>query len=295
MTWIGRTALAAATALCAALPAGAAHADMPGPAHHFAITREGDARLPDHTVFHPAHLGEPRFRLPIVVWGNGGCRDSNEEYHYFLTRFAAYGFFIVANGPPENPYHPEELAGIADPQPRKLTDAIAWALAENARRGSRYRNRLDPSRIAVMGQSCGAWEAIDASADARVKTTVAWNNGGDPHAGDVSKLHAPIAYVAGGQYDYTRAETVQSYTRTTVPAVFADQADAGHTGFWDDPTSAGQQTWQDEPLLVGSQWLAFTLYGDAAGRRFFLGDGCGLCSRSGWTVQSKNWPASIAQ
>jgi dienelactone hydrolase len=283
-----RGILVAACVLAGAL-APAAQADMPGPDHSFAITREGDAGLPDHTILRPADLAAPGFKLPIVVWGNGGCRDSNEEYHYFLTRFASYGFFIIANGPPENPYHPEELGGIADPQPAKLVAAMDWAVKENARPDSRYHGRLDTNRIAVMGQSCGAWEGIDASADKRVKSTVAWNNGGDPHAGDLTKLHAPIAFVYGGTGDYTNAETISSYQRVTVPAVLADLAPAGHTGMWDDPTSPDQQTWQDEPLVVGAQWLALTLYGDEDARAFFLGANCGLCRRKDWTVESKNW------
>jgi dienelactone hydrolase len=283
------TAVACAATLLA-LPS-VADADVPGPAHAFAVTREGDAGLPDHTIIRPADLNAVGFRLPIVAWANGGCRDSNEEFHYFLTHFATEGFFVVANGPPENPYHPEELNGIANPQPGKLTAAIDWAVAENARPESRFYGKLDTSRIAVMGQSCGAWEAIDASADPRVKSTISWDNGGDPHAGDVSKLHAPIAFVSGGTQDYTLAETTQAYARVpaSVPAIHADNADAGHTGMWDDPSSPDQTTYQAEPVIIAPQWLALTLYGSDAGRQFFLGANCGLCTRSGWTVESKNW------
>lgn len=285
-----RRALLSALAAALVLPGGAAAADIPGPQHSFPIVREGASDLPDHTLIRPASPEQASFKLPVVVWGNGGCRDSNEEYHYFLTHFAAYGFFIVANGPPENAYHPEELQGIADPQPSKLIAAIDWAV----KHAGDYR--LDTSRIAVMGQSCGAWEGLDASADKRVISTVAWNNGGDPHAGDVAKLHAPVLYVRGGQNDYTSAETIQSYQRTTVPAILANLEPAGHTGLWDDPTppTPPPGPYQDEPLLVGAQWLAFTLYGDAAARQFFLGDTCGLCKRPDWTVESKSWDRFVA-
>jgi len=280
-----RRALLFATAAALLLPGGAAAADIPGPQHAFPVVREGAADLPDHTIIRPADVNAPAFKLPVVVWGNGGCRNSNEEFRYFLTRFAAMGHFVVANGPPENPYHPEELAGIANPQPSKLIASMDWAVKHAG------DMRLDTSRITVMGQSCGAWEGIDASADKRVISTVSWNNGGDPHAGDVSKLHAPILYVRGGQNDYTSAETLQAYQRTTVPAVLANLEPAGHTGLWDDPTPPAQPPgpYQDEPLLVGAQWLALTLYGDAAGRQFFLGDSCGLCKRKDWTVESKGW------
>src|SRR5690349_9029010 len=90
--------------LIAALLPATAHADKPtpGPDQHYAVVREGSASLPDHTIIRPADIDDIPFRLPIVVWANGGCRDTNEEFHYFLTHFAAYGYFIVANGPPEN-------------------------------------------------------------------------------------------------------------------------------------------------------------------------------------------------
>ena len=292
MTFRGAVLGIVLAALVAAGGAAApAFADTPGPHHAFAITREGDARLKHHTVFRPTNLDAPGFKLPIVVWGNGGCRESNEEYRYFLMKFASYGYFIVANGAPENPYEPGELEGIARPTPQKLTDAIDWAIAENARPGSRFHDRLDPSRVAVMGQSCGAWEAIDASADKRVDSTIAWNNGGDPHAGDVTKLHAPILFASGGTGDFTFAETATAYERVpaSVPAVRAEHADAEHTNFWDPPEPGGHSPLMDEPPVVAQQWLWLTLYGSAAGRRFFVGDACGLCTRDRWTVRSKNW------
>jgi hypothetical protein len=284
----------ASIALTVALlaPSAASATDIPGPQHRFAVAREGDPSLPDHTIIRPANLRAVDFKLPIVVWGNGGCRDSNEEYHYFLTHFAAYGFFIVANGPPQNPYNPGELTGLLNPQPQKLIAAIDWSIRQNSDPHSQYYRRLDPHRIAVMGQSCGGWETMDASSDPRVETSVVWDSGVDPYSpADVTKLHAPVLYAYGGLSDYVNWDAIGSYEVTAVAAVLADDTGAGHTGMWDDPSPPAQPPgpYQNDPLLVGAEWLDFTLYGASTGRAFFLGPSCGLCTRQGWTVQSKNW------
>ena len=288
--WLSLASLALMIALLAPAPASAA--DIPGPQHRFAVVREGDPSLPDHTILRPANLRAVHFKLPIVVWGNGGCRDSNEEYHYFLTHFAAYGFFIVANGPPQNPYNPGELTGLLNPQPQKLIAGIDWAVRQDSDPHSLYYLRLDPHRIAVMGQSCGGWETMDASADPRVETSIVWDSGLNPYSPtDVTKLHAPVLYAYGGLTDYLNWNALGSYEVTAVPTVLADNTGAGHTGMWDNPSPPAQPPgpYQNDPLLVGAEWLDFTLYGAGAGRRFFLGPSCGLCTRPGWTVQSKNW------
>jgi hypothetical protein len=261
--------------------------DRPGPNQSFPVTREGERDLPGHTVFHPTDLDDVGFKMPIVVWGNGGCRNSNEEYRYFLMNFASYGYFIVANGPPENPYRPEELDGLVNPQPQKLIDAIDWALEANGDPASEYFDRLDPGRVVAMGQSCGGGEAITASADPRVATTIAWNEG----VGDVTGLHAPILHVSGGISDFVLPNVLANYHLSQVPTVHADHASAGHTGMWDDPSdgSAPPGPYQDIPLLIAPKWIDFVLYGDRRAERFFLGDGCGLCEKDEWTVQSKNW------
>jgi dienelactone hydrolase len=267
-------------------------ADTPGPHHAFPVFRGGDAAIPMHTVFHPVNLDAVAFRMPIVLWGNGGCRDSNEEFRYFLTRFTSYGYFVVANGKPENPYHPEELDKLLDPKPERLIEGLEWALKQNADPASRLYQRLDPARVVVMGQSCGGWETVDASADKRVTSSVVWNSGTNGHHPQgIVDLHAPVLFAHGGNSDYVMADAIASYHAAQVPAVLAGHADAGHTGFFDDPSDGtpAPGPFQDEPLPVAANWLAFTLYGSPAGRAYFLGDPCGLCQKPSWTVESKNW------
>jgi hypothetical protein len=289
---ISKRSLLAVAGLTAALWPAVTRADVPGPRHHFPIVREGARTLPDHTILRPANLPAVRFKLPIVVWGNGGCRDSNQEYHYFLAHFAAYGYFIIADGPPQHLYHPGELTGLLHPPPQKLIAAINWAIRQDADARSPYYRRLDPHRIAVMGQSCGGWETMDASADPRVDTSVVWDSGFSPYSpADVTNLHAPVLYAYGGVTDYLNWNAISSYEATAVPAVLADNTGAGHTGMWDNPSPPAKPPapYQNDPLTVGAEWLDFTLYGSTAAREFFLGSSCGLCRRPGWSVQSKNW------
>jgi hypothetical protein len=280
--------------VCALLVVGAsapaAQSKLPGQDQSYVVVREGDQGLADHTILRPKDLASVPFQMPIVAWANGGCRDSNEEYHYFLTHFASYGFFLIANGPPGNAYHPEELTGLLAPNPQKLIDSINWAVRENRRPASQYFHRLDINRIAIMGQSCGGWEALRASSDRRVKTTVVWNSASsqDPQAAvrSVLALHAPTIWVTGGPADFTvPAQVDYEIAPSSVPAIRAVNSSAGHVGFWDAPSE-----YLDEPLIVGANWLRLTLYNSPDARAFLLGPGCGLCKRANWeTVESKNW------
>jgi hypothetical protein len=101
--------------------------------------------------------------------------------------------------------------------------------------------------------------------------------------GDSGELHAPVLFVSGGNSDFTAQMTAANYERADVPKVHAENPDVGHVGMWDDPKYRG------EPLVIGHQWLSFVLYGRSEGHAFFLGPGCGLCSRGNWSVRSGNW------
>lgn len=102
-------------------------------------------------------LGEQK--LPIVAWGEGGCSNIGAFYRNFLGEIASHGFLIVAVGPPQQPQPP------ANP-------GAPGAIAENGRKDSKYYHRLDTSKVAVMGHSCGGIQALAVAADPRVKLVI---------------------------------------------------------------------------------------------------------------------------
>jgi hypothetical protein len=139
----------------------------------------GDSSLPTHAIYRPRDLRpfNKQNPLPIVAYGNGGCRNTSGEVRNFLSDIASQGFLILAIGPAAN-------AAVMGSEDRtnmtassQLLDGVNWAIAENSRAGSAYFNKIDVSKIAVMGKSCGAQQAIEVSGDPRITATVALNQG----------------------------------------------------------------------------------------------------------------------
>jgi len=244
----------------------------------YTATFETDTRLPNHTVYRPQNLAAVTDDMPIVVWGNGACRADGTWFQEFLTPLAAHGVLVIANGDP---------GGSGTTTSQMLIESIDWAVAENSRSGSKYQGRLDTSAITAMGQSCGGIEAIDASRDSRVRSTVLWNSGifstGDKTA--LQRLHGPTAWFTGGQSDIAYGNAVDDYGRvpSRVPAVLGHYGNVGHLDLFADPEI------ERHIVTVAADWLDATLYGNAAARRQFVGSGCGLCSGTPWVMQSKNW------
>ena len=244
---------------------------------------ETDARLPGHTIYRPSNLAAVSDPMPIVVWGNGACRADGTWFQEFLTPLSAHGVLVIASGSP---------GGSGSTSQDMLIDAIDWAVAENTRAGSRFQGRLDTTAIAAMGQSCGGLEAIGASSDPRVGSTVLWNSGifasgglGGVDKTALNRLHAPVAWFTGGESDIAYGNAVDDYGRvpSRVPAVIGHYGDVGHMGLFTDPEV------EREIVGVAAQWLDATLFDNAAARSQFVGSNCGLCSGTEWEMQSKNW------
>jgi dienelactone hydrolase len=293
----------AATMLPASTPIGS------GP---YLAIMESSPGLPTHTLYHPADL-RAAGKLPIVAWGNGACLNAGNRFRWFLSDIASYGYLVIAVGPiattlPQFP--PESMAPIA-PVPANVTaqgalklpppathssqliDAIDWAVAENERSSSPFFHRLDTHAIAVMGQSCGGVQAIEASADPRVRTTMVWNSGlfSQPTAmaggkvltkEDLRRLHAPTAYISGDAEDIAFLNANDDFEHIDkLPLLRAYGRGITHGGTYNIRNGG-------EFAGVAVAWLNWQLKTDAHAAKMFVGPDCGLCVNPHWVVRSKN-------
>ncbi|WNV86241.1 alpha/beta hydrolase [Umezawaea sp. Da 62-37] len=195
-------------------------------------------------------------------------------FEKILTEWASQGFLVIANGRP---------GGTGSSTAAMLTASIDWAIAENSLSTSKYYGRIDTTKIAVMGQSCGGLETYEVATDPRLTTTVLWNsglfNGGDKSA--LQRLRAPIAYFIGGSSDIAYENAVDDWRQLSagLPA-FMGNLDVGHNGTCSQANGG-------EFGRVGGHWLKWQLKGDPASKAQFVGTGCGLCATD-WDVRRKD-------
>jgi dienelactone hydrolase len=255
------------------------------------VVREAAPGLPGYTVYRPVNL-ESKEKYPVVVWSNGACATSNDGHLYFLMQVAAHGFVVIAAGAPESSSSPGGTAAED-----RLSQAIDWAtsLGQGV---EQYHNKLDTSKIATAGHSCGGIDAIWTGAnDARVKAIVSLNSGCQPDSsnggasgplavcrGELNCLNGPIIFLAGGPSDVAYNNSVQNFDLVSfVPAVFASHATAGHGGFFGGNTS---RTVQLQAVRAVVEFLDGTLNGNDNALSFLVGPDAELGQLANWTVES---------
>lgn len=256
-----------------------------------------DGSLPTHTIFRPRDMsavGKEQPRLPIVAWGNGACANSPWEHVNFLSEIASHGFLIIAIGP--MPVDGKRGGGPGGPTKASLlTDAINWAIAQNANASSQYAGKLDTSKIAVAGMSCGGLQALEVAPDPRVRTLMVCNSGifinsggamgGMPNLSKdhLKKLHTPVIYILGGQKDIAYANGMDDYKNITDVPAFAANLEVGHGGTYAKPHGG-------DFAKVATAWLQWQLKGDEKAATMFQGDPCGVAKMEGWKVEKKKIP-----
>ncbi|GIE28664.1 hypothetical protein Ait01nite_017090 [Actinoplanes italicus] len=270
VTGLAAVVIAAATGILAlGVPPADAAVGGSGP---YPADYETSSGLPNHTIYRPQNL--PAEKLPVFVWGNGGCSGNGLSQQNFLREIASHGFLAIANGAPN---------GSGSTTAQQLTQSIDWAVAENSRSGSKYYGRLDTTRIAAGGFSCGGLEAYAVSGDPRVTTTTIFSSGllNDADDYQLRRLTRPIAYFIGGPSDIAYPNAMDDWGKlpATLPA-FMGNLNVGHGGTYD-------QTNGGEFGRVAVLYLKWRLKGDTTAGSQFVGPDCGLC-RSQWQVQQKN-------
>jgi dienelactone hydrolase len=294
-------------------PRDSANSDIPattlmgsGP---LAAIMEMDRSLPTHTLYRPADLAKAG-KLPVVVWGNGACWNVGNSFRWFLSDIASYGYLVIAVGPIEKkvlrtstdpmtpiPPAPPPPANVQIPpgasKSSQLIDAMDWAMAQNERKDSVFYHRLDTSGVAVMGQSCGGAQALEASVDSRVRTTVLWNSGLFPEPtsmgggaplsrSDLKRLlHAPTAFISGDAEDSAYANANANFDLIShVPVLRAYERGVLHSGTYSERNGG-------EFAGVAVAWLDWQMKKDKRAAKLFVGEDCGLCVNPRWEVRSK--------
>lgn len=253
-----------------------------------------EASLPMHTIFRPKDIsvfGKDN-KLPIIAWGNGACYNSPWEHVNFLNEVASHGFLVIAIGtmPREGGEQVKDRS-----KSTQLLDAIDWAVAQNNDKKSPYYNKLDVTKIAVSGMSCGGLQTLEVTADPRITTIVVCNSGLfiDPKGGmpgmpqlskeQLKKIHTPTLYLLGGPSDIAYNNGMDDFRQINHVPVFVGNMNVGHGGTYSKPHGG-------EFARVATQWYKWQLKGDQEAGKFFTGNPPGLSQSPGWTVEKKNMP-----
>jgi len=254
-----------------------------------------DSTLPTHTIFRPRDLSVfgGKNRLPIVVWGNGACANSPWEHVNFLSEVASHGFLVIAIGP--MPAEGRRGGGGGPTKSSLLLDAIQWAMDQDRDEKSHYYRKLDTTKIAACGMSCGGLQALEVAPDPRVTTAIICNSGilGNPGRGmggmpnltkeHLAKLRTPVLYILGGEKDIAYNNGMDDFRRINHVPVFAANLNVGHGGTYGRPHGG-------DFARVATAWVKWQLKGDREAARMFEGEPCGVAKMDGWKVEKKNIP-----
>jgi hypothetical protein len=294
------------------------------PSPPYEAVRTSETTLPNQTIYRPKDLSKlGNSKMPIVAWGNGGCvANGGSSAEPALMEFASQGYLVGAGGVfTATPAAPPDGAGRGAPPPpgargaaasadvpgpnqtatHVLSDFIDWAIKEDSRAGSAYRGRIDTTKIALAGHSCGGLQAIALADDKRITTAVILNSGTIPRAGipipdggtrapvgylpsnedDLREFHTPVIYLIGGPTDVAYQGSESDFKTINGVPLFNGNYPVGHGATYREDRG-GLFT------AVATDWLDWQLKGKKELAKKFTGPSCELCNLPNWTVKRKN-------
>jgi dienelactone hydrolase len=249
------------------------------------------AGSPRLAMYRPAALDAfpKNDKLPVVVWGNGGCALDSGSFGGYLKTIASHGYLVVTTASPEDANPPRATAD-------DLRAALDWSQAEAMRAGSPLAGKIDKEHVAVMGVSCGGFLTIALAADPRVDTIGVFNSGVQPPAEGsgggrggaafpttdaLATIHTPTLYLNGGKPDFMMETSKANFDAIDqVPIFYGSRDNAGHSATYFHPGGG-------EFANVAVAWLDWQLKGEKEASAMFVGDECGLCTNPNWETHSK--------
>ncbi|CZT06925.1 hypothetical protein WAI453_012829 [Rhynchosporium graminicola] len=247
-----------------------------------------DDTLLNHTIFSPISP-PPGLKLPVLLWAQSGCTRNSTFFASFLLEVASHGFMVIADGDPDGRDQPLGRFYAYWPFPQGIVEGGAW-IVKNAGIG-KYAN-VDATRIAAAGHSCGAIQALWASAQSEeIKHIGVFNSGilnetivTRPQLEVVSKTKRPIFYFLGGPDDYARPNGERDYSN--IPAStpkWKGNFASGHYGTYLQPHGGAF-------AVAATRWLEWVLRGNKTSAAYFT-----TTANVTGTAQGDRWLVEHAQ
>jgi hypothetical protein len=253
-----------------------------------------EAGLPGMTIYRPASLEQfgGALQLPVLLWGNGACANTTQEHKNFLSELASHGYLILAIGRLDQIQDRDERSRTPTSS-AELLFALEWLSAQVKTPGTAYSGKVDLSKVAAMGMSCGGLQAIEIAGDPRICTTVVCNSGVLPSPSPMKGMpgvtkealkqyHGPVLYLMGGPSDIAYKNAMDDFSRIESVPVAMVNRDVGHGGTYSRPHGG-------EFAMVALAWLDWQLKGSQEAAKQFLGTDSDLKRDPKWTLQVKNF------
>ncbi len=246
------------------------------------------------TIYRPKDLSPfgSEQMLPVLLWGNGACANTTEEHKNFLSEIASHGYIILGIGLLDQLNERDESSRQRT-NSSQLLAALDWIVAEHGKQDSIYTGKIDTTKVAAMGMSCGGLQAIEISSDPRITTTIVCNSGVLPTRSpmaampnltkdDLKEFHGPVLYIMGGPTDIAYKNALDDFSRVDHVPIVMTNLDVGHGGTYRRP-HGGRYT----PVALA--WLNWNLKGQNEASKLFIGENSGLKRDPEWTIDAKNF------
>ena len=130
-----------------------------------------------------------------------------------LNRLASHGFVVIS----------QPSSGDGGTEKASLD----WMLAENAKSGSTFYQKLDPDRVGTGGHSLGALTTFAMAKDPRLKLYILVCGGSGSGTTGAADIHAP-AIILGGDSDTGTPNFEPDYSAIKTPVVFLTKTGTDH-------------------------------------------------------------------
>ena len=268
--------------------AGAAHTASRGPltALMYPISQEKVTAQPIFHITRPKDLAAPGGLLPVVAWANGGCFRSDFTWQPLFDRWAGAGFVVLAlTGTGADDDLGSMLGTTTKTEHRALLD---WVVKANE--SGPYAGKLDLSRVALAGNSCGGVTALQSAAEDK-RAAAVFVLSGSSALGAVDKqimqaISVPVGYITGNpSEDVAAPNAADDYAalKEGIPAMLVQRKTGDHI------TVSTDEKVLPQDAEISLNWLDLALFGTKQAHDTLTSPNvCEHCTPGDWKFQGKH-------